>query len=415
MAKPVKESEKFDDEKSTAPLQSSQRPETTGSAPGTLIVLLLGALIGTLVTCTVFLKAGHALMPVVPSTMDAGECGLQSSMPSASKHARTLQPNTDQPPAPSRSQAMHLLMNWFTENGGTLHPNVELRPRVDQPNEWGFFAKGLVPDGHVLLGVPQHMFITAAGALQSLVEIPHALQALSTLKTTITPRMLMETLGFTSRFLNLEAPDDLDDSDTQDLQVAAIALYIAAHFHDTTHFFYPYFATLPHGCQSAICWPEERLRSTFVPSQVEMIMFERGVFTGVADRLGLDHALFLEKVSMVKSRYWKDPSMEDMPTVVPVADMINHPPFADDTFLTFLSPGVEGSYLRRDGNEAVAGDEIYASYGDKDNGILLREYGFMMKENPDDTCEDLQELLLDDFIAKNIKLPNGCAPCEPRE
>eukprot|EP00808_Paulinella_micropora_P027874 g69154.t1 len=223
----------------------------------------------------------------------------------------------------------------------------------------------------------------------------------------------METLGFAHTESGLVADPRSNKIHETDKPVVPMAVFMQTQFNNQRSFFYPYFASLPKGCQNAICWPDDRLQKMFRPSIVKEIQKRREDLRYIATKLGLDPPDFLEKFSLVKSRYWKDPSNEMESTLVPIADMLNHaPPGKKGSLLTFTSRNNKGALLRQADVDAVAGDEIWDSYGEKHNGLLLKEYGFTVIKNPIDTCASLQAILLDEYINEHIVLPDGvkCAP-----
>eukprot|EP00808_Paulinella_micropora_P014874 g3616.t1 len=306
-----------------------------------------------------------------------------------------------------RREAMAMLQEWFYSNGGKLHDKVVLREREDLPGVWGFFATGDVKDGEVFIAVPQQLFLNSHTCLHAIIEYMTALREKSSLPPhTVTPRLIMEVMGFAGEHDAITPSKEAEVAGNAAMQVAVLALFLTINWDNPDHFFYPYFATLPKGCQMSVCWSKDKLEEAFIPSQVESILEDQRTYTSVAQRLGLNTTDFLEKVSLVSSRYWGDPSMEDVATLVPVADMVNHAAAKEgDALNTFSTRSLKGSYLLQEGEDKHAGDEMHASYGQKHNGKLLRDYGFTMKNNPVDTCEGLQSILTSSYINNVLKFP----------
>eukprot|EP00457_Paulinella_chromatophora_P008945 gb/GEZN01008994.1/.p1 GENE.gb/GEZN01008994.1/~~gb/GEZN01008994.1/.p1 ORF type:complete len:398 (+),score=62.56 gb/GEZN01008994.1/:40-1233(+) len=321
---------------------------------------------------------------------------------------------------PPRTEVMNKLMEWFEENGGLVHRNLELRAHdPNNPGVMGFFAKGPVKPKEVLLAIPQQLFITTETALSLVIsdlgKVPYVRSSSrgNQVSGRATPRLLMETLGFAHAESTLNVSATTQKTRQQDAFISAIAVFLAVHFHDTEHFFYPYFASLPRGCQMALCWSDEKLQEIFRPTKLQEIQAQRHNYVYIAEKLGLEPSDFLEKVSLVKSRYWRDPTNELSPTLVPIADMLNHaPPDQKGSLLSFNSRQMKGSILRQAALEAQAGDQVWDSYGkDKNSAVLLKEYGFILLNNPADKCEELRATFNDAYIQTHIKLPTG--PCPP--
>eukprot|EP00457_Paulinella_chromatophora_P008488 gb/GEZN01008523.1/.p1 GENE.gb/GEZN01008523.1/~~gb/GEZN01008523.1/.p1 ORF type:complete len:414 (-),score=18.18 gb/GEZN01008523.1/:123-1364(-) len=305
-----------------------------------------------------------------------------------------------------RARRLGRLEIWFKEQGGTVHPNVQLRPYENAPSVWGFFATGPVVKNEVIVAAPQHLFVSSYTALAALTENLWALKQRSSLPSSkLTPKLLMETLGFSSSYDKIYPPKDIEDSEMPN---AVLALWIYTFTGVPGYFFRVWLDTLPHTCQNPTCWPDSELRKVFNPTTSNSIIKSRKLYETVAIRLGINATEYLISVSVVNTRYWNDPTMKFVPTMVPFADMVNHPP-ADKSgvYATFASRSLAGCYLKHDGKTAQPGDEVYCSYGKKNNGQLLRNYGFTLSGNPEDKCQKLLTMLTPEFIATNITLPKG--------
>eukprot|EP00457_Paulinella_chromatophora_P009050 gb/GEZN01009102.1/.p1 GENE.gb/GEZN01009102.1/~~gb/GEZN01009102.1/.p1 ORF type:complete len:387 (+),score=36.34 gb/GEZN01009102.1/:120-1280(+) len=312
----------------------------------------------------------------------------------------------------SRVEAMKILNDWFSENGGKLHENVVLRERQDLPDVWGFYAIGEVKEKDVVIAVPQHIILNSHTALHGIVSNMNALRAKSSLPAvTLTPRLIIELFGFVSDYGVIKASKEAKEAGNSAMQVAVIALFLSINFDDSSHFFYPYFATLPKGCQMSTCWSKERIEAVFVEKEVKSILADQRYYRLIARSLGINEEDYLEKISLVASRFWRDSSMEHAATLVPVADMINHAAAREGEALnTFSSRNFKGSYLLQEGGTKHAGDEIHDSYGQKHNGKLLRDYGFILDKNPVDTCDNLSQILNEVYIKNVLKRDCPVAP-----
>eukprot|EP00808_Paulinella_micropora_P027781 g70741.t1 len=162
-----------------------------------------------------------------------------------------------------RDAALDLLMTWFDENGGWIHDYIDIIRREGNEDEWGFFASDKIENDDILLALPQHLLLNAHVALHSLVKHHNILQDRSKYGNAITTRRVMSTLGFQD-----DPPDPVlsvlsnkpgKDGNQHKMQEAVLALYLYLHHNNTEHFFFPYFASLPTGCQMSICWSQERL------------------------------------------------------------------------------------------------------------------------------------------------------------
>eukprot|EP00457_Paulinella_chromatophora_P016097 gb/GEZN01016834.1/.p1 GENE.gb/GEZN01016834.1/~~gb/GEZN01016834.1/.p1 ORF type:complete len:215 (-),score=14.70 gb/GEZN01016834.1/:181-762(-) len=170
-------------------------------------------------------------------------------------------------------------------------------------------------------------------------------------------------------------------------------------------------ASLPTGCQMSFCWSQDRLEQTFTPSFIQEIMAKRAQYMKVAKNLGLDAEKFIIYVSVVESRSWTDPTLMQSLTLNPVTEMFNHDPNKDTEVAInrFESDVLGGTSMPYSGDTLKPGDEILISYGEKNNGELLKQYGFTVPSNPYDQCKDLLKVFTDEYIRKNIQLSNGRA------
>eukprot|EP00457_Paulinella_chromatophora_P006526 gb/GEZN01006544.1/.p1 GENE.gb/GEZN01006544.1/~~gb/GEZN01006544.1/.p1 ORF type:complete len:406 (+),score=43.71 gb/GEZN01006544.1/:110-1327(+) len=309
-----------------------------------------------------------------------------------------------------RAERISKLVEWFTTNGGRLHQNVALRPLTNMPLVWGMFATGPVETGSILIAVPPHLIMTSVAALHSIVHNLDVLRALSSLPPhQITAKLVMEVCGVVGEHDRLEAPAPLVD--LEEAAGMVLGLYLTIHFQDQNHFFYPYFSTLPSGCQNSVCWPEAKLNKHLSPRLAKIMLSRQKAYKAAAKILGLDERNFLEKVSLVKSRCWAEKEGE-FDSLVPLVDMLNHHP-ESDSLNNFGGRDLAGAFLEQENALLLAGDEVYDSYGDQNNGQLFNQFGFVMPNNSNDNCQALQSYLSDEFIMENITLAGGIK-CEPR-
>eukprot|EP00808_Paulinella_micropora_P006936 g52685.t1 len=303
---------------------------------------------------------------------------------------------------PSRDQNMQRIIDWGNKNGAYVHPKVQLRPRSDVPDsEWGFFTTGKIEENEILFGMPKHMLISSQTALLSLTNsVEKWRQKTSLPPEKINMKHMMESVGLNGEYLNLQVSEELA-SDEWFTQTAIMSLFLYLHWDDTDHFFYPYFATLPRACTMSVCWPKEKLEQTFTPPKVRWILEDRKYYEDAAINLGLDVSSFLHKVSVVSSRCWGGGST--VQTLVPLQDMVNHHPYSE-TWAAFYNSNVKGSYVPLEGESYASGDEVFITYGDKDNAGLLVNYGFHTQPNPHDKCDDLQKSLSDEFMFQNLDM-----------
>eukprot|EP00808_Paulinella_micropora_P017185 g1275.t1 len=314
--------------------------------------------------------------------------------------------------ARNRGFLMNGLRKWFEENGGYIHPNLEIRTMDEHGSDYGIFAKGPVKKDEVMIAVAPHLIIDAYASLHSLVADMSRLHRISSLPPgELTPRLLMESLGAKSELAN-ETEDKFLDGHRQ--QIVA-ALFLMAHEDNMDNFYWPYLATLPTGCQNSVCWTEAQLREAFTPWTVAAILKGRQEYTTLANKLGLDLDDFLQKVSVIGSRVWQDGPkdapdgfiLEDIMTLVPIMDLLNHHKDGD-SWNDFYGKAFKGCYLQNNDWDYDDGDQIWDTYGEKNSWQLYSHYGFVLPNNIHDDCDLLQRRFRDSFIEE--KIGTKCPP-----
>eukprot|EP00457_Paulinella_chromatophora_P005014 gb/GEZN01005027.1/.p1 GENE.gb/GEZN01005027.1/~~gb/GEZN01005027.1/.p1 ORF type:complete len:491 (-),score=49.84 gb/GEZN01005027.1/:354-1826(-) len=314
-----------------------------------------------------------------------------------------------------RNKHMATFADWFTSNGGLMHPNMTLRQLENWPDVWGFFATGEIRPSEILTGIPPHMVINTFTAMQALMLDLDRVRSVSSLpREILTSKYIMEQAGFGQDGNNNLVP--AHNKGDWFKQVSIVALYLVTQFDNTDSFFYPYFATMPRGCTMSTCWSIEELTARLKPSQVKSVLADRKSYTEFALALGLDVPNFLNKVALISSRCWgvgsdddEENGHEDIVTLVPFNDMYNHDVHSE-TYTSYHDSLIKGAYTTYTSEEEhviLEGDEVFISYGDKSNSGLLMNYGYVNPENPQDTCEDLLAHLNYDFIKKHITAKGG--------
>eukprot|EP00808_Paulinella_micropora_P009216 g68817.t1 len=260
---------------------------------------------------------------------------------------------------------MKQLLDWFHDNGGQMHPNVDLRAVNSDPNaEIGMFANGIVHRGEAIIATPVHMLITSRVALLSIMEDFDRLRNKSSHPAAVLDRkFLLESLGmvhkemglsqyqmWTDREKNYEEDDVLQEKET-----CALALFLMLNADHESNFFYPYIATLPTGCTMSYCWSTEKLAATFQPDAIEEILETKRTYQAVGQRLGLDTEQFLKYISIVESRSWNDPDLKNAVTLNPVTDMLNHHVDLDPDYggNFFRTQNMQGTVLYHGGNKPI--------------------------------------------------------------
>ena len=299
---------------------------------------------------------------------------------------------------PTTTDSISAGIKWFQDNGGYLHPNVVFKPRPSNPNVRGAFATGVVRQGAKIATVPLHLFLTSKKALGLLVSElnENSLHRDGSAHVT-TPSEVMKALGLAAGSTKQR---------TKQRQLAVLALYLAVHRDNTDNFFYPYFQMMPKDCQNWICWPQGRLEKVFRKDALDNLDQTRGIYVGMAKRLGIDPAEFLVQISIAQSRYWNDPTAAKEHTMIPIVDMFNHPEKGSGQLLSFRTNQFQGARLNQR-SEGKEGDELFESYGPKNSAQLLETYGFRFDYNAHDTCTKLRRDFTDDYLANNVVLLNG--------
>ena len=187
-----------------------------------------------------------------------------------------------------------------------------------------------------------------------------------------------------------DGPDEGDDMRGDEIGVAALAAYLQLEMDNPASHWAPYFAALPRACQMTICWPETRWRATFVPSHVVLLRRRRARYARVATTLGFPVDAYLQKVSLVLSRMWRD--NQGVRVLVPFLDLVNHgqhghhaPP--EVTFYEYgQGSGLHATYPYE------RGQELLFSYGEYNNAQLLMDYGFVTGDVPNrhDDCVSMR-------------------------
>eukprot|EP00457_Paulinella_chromatophora_P005052 gb/GEZN01005065.1/.p1 GENE.gb/GEZN01005065.1/~~gb/GEZN01005065.1/.p1 ORF type:complete len:480 (-),score=61.00 gb/GEZN01005065.1/:415-1815(-) len=339
---------------------------------------------------------------------------MMGGMAMSSNYFLPPSPKTSQVPSPETSQMtippvmdtaidltrrvekMHTLYEWFQVNGGELNKNVELRAVESMPHVWGLFAKGKIEAGETLTKVPHKLHLYSLTALETVFVDIDRLKAKSSLPNPeiITPSMIMEAMELVDE--NGTTPEVLtkDIFALRDLAShTSLALMMVIEWDNPESFFYPYFDTLPEGCQMSVCWSVERKQRELSQEMIDYLWDEEIYYEAVADALGLDYPNLLQKISLVASRCW---GAGNQSVLVPFTDMVNHLP--ETSYNDFLDEGGSELTLSEDGPSYEKGDEVFDNYGEKHNGQLYAYYGFTMNDNPFDTCAGLQEYLSDEFM-----------------
>jgi hypothetical protein len=182
------------------------------------------------------------------------------------------------------------------------------------------------------------------------------------------PRTLSTPLHWT--------PDQLDE-----LQYPAIALAVQEqreHFRSLTESAAQHLSpSAPAGALDELAWAMEMVLSRSLDS-AQLPQQDANMFSKLAQMAGLGGAT----------------AQASTKAMVPMLDMFNHrssarPRFGYDARTDTFSVSAECSYTK--------GEQVFITYGDKDNDDLLTLYGFVEEDNPNDIYQlsDLPQWLLD--------------------
>eukprot|EP00808_Paulinella_micropora_P012536 g26518.t1 len=333
---------------------------------------------------------------------------------------------TDQTEIQLRNSNMKMLMDWFSQNGGKIHQNLTLKERPDIPGCWGFYAKGEIKPGDVLLDLPNQLIVTSFTAADSLLSSLDRLHRLSNMPAKeLNGAKVISVLGLGDKALTGEELKSVVMNATWTTQTALTALYLYAQEGNEQHFFYPYIATLPSGCTSSLCWSRRKLERHFKQEWIAEMLASADVYKKIARKLGIPEERFLEFVSLVGSRAWgisknkmvkeesekgeeEEDDNDDIVGMQPIGDMFNHNPMSN-TMANFgqYSEGVKTIFVESEAEKGYNdGDEVYITYGDKDNVALLENYNFILNDNPEDDCSYLEKYLLP-RVVNSIHMVNG--------
>eukprot|EP00808_Paulinella_micropora_P029431 g76962.t1 len=218
---------------------------------------------------------------------------------------------------PPNSSVMAQLQAWFMEQGGFIHPNLTLLTYDNHTFE--FVAKHDIGEKEYVIVFPQHMLITPLVALSSLVEHISKVNAVS--KVNISTRLLAETLDLDSQYDSLKGVSFGKHSCSNENFKAILALYLYLNLDDASHYFYPWFLSLPRGCLNIICDStiEKDLSSNTIfddsklklLNELQELQHMRKVYMKIATSLGLDSESFLEMVSLVEAIAVDHPQTHD--------------------------------------------------------------------------------------------------------
>ncbi|KAK7995874.1 hypothetical protein PG991_015341 [Apiospora marii] len=142
-------------------------------------------------------------------------------------------------------------------------------------------------------------------------------------------------------------------------------------------------------------WPEELQKllpkgaGEIVQKQHAKFKRQRGAVAKAFPSLTRDEYLYFWLLVNTRTFYLETPELEAYPwedrlALLPIADLFNH---ADQG--CHVAYSAEEGYTITASRRYEAGEEVFASYGDHSNDLLLAEYGFVMAENRwDAVCLD---------------------------
>lgn len=142
-------------------------------------------------------------------------------------------------------------------------------------------------------------------------------------------------------------------------------------------------------------WPDELQKflpkgaSDIVEKQHAKFKSQWGAVAKAFPSLTRDEYMYFWLLVNTRTFYLENPELEaflweDRLALLPIADLFNH---ADQG--CHVAYSAEEGYTITASRRYEAGDEVFASYGDHSNDLLLAEYGFVMAENKwDSVCLD---------------------------
>ncbi|KAA8491636.1 hypothetical protein FVE85_9683 [Porphyridium purpureum] len=315
--------------------------------------------------------------------------------------------------AVSRAEAVGEFQEWFLANGGRMHPNISLVAMDADNANFGYVATGSITKGDALVEAPEHLVLSSRGALAEIVADLHRLDRAerNSAARKISVRQFVRVMGYdedadedSGLTTNADAAESLDKLRKKKAdrnEKAVLALFVMIHRANTARFWYPELAMLPRECTMALCWDADRVAATFSTLIRNRLRDDQKYYLRIAQALALDSREFVRTVALIKSRSWGGQRGIRM---VPGLEFVNHDPVRGSQ-ATFSSGGAR--FLYEQAQALRPGDQIYGSYGEKHNGLLLMQFGFVVQRNPYDTCASLLKYLNPSFIAANIQLAEG--------
>lgn len=277
---------------------------------------------------------------------------------------------------------MEVLLDWAKQNGGELHPAVEV---FNDPATGNSFR---VREGHALR--PGDGIVTCPLSL--------TLSYLNCLPDVESRGVRVDKDAFSQEFIDALPP-----------HVVGRFFLIKQYLLGPKSFWHPYFATLPQPDQlDSWClppsWPTddmELLEDTNVHTAVGEIKAQlKSEFKQAmsilkkteSDWQDYTRVLYTWAYSIFTSRSFRpsrvllDPEdlslgckVDDFSILMPLFDVGNHSPLAEVDWVTERQAGLETETTTlKTGTEYAAGDQVFNNYGDKTNAELMLAYGFMI-------------------------------------